>query len=55
MLDGRHAAIDVTFDLHSTVGGAFATGNVVNGTLHLTVCPWDCTDELEFPFAVRVP
>ena len=55
ILDGRHAALDVTFELHSTVGGAFVTGNVVNGTLHVTICPWDCSDELEFPFVVRVP
>ena len=35
--------------------GAFASGNVVKGTLHLTICPWDCVDKVEFPFAVRVP
>ena len=39
----------------TTVGQAFASGNMVKGTLHLTVCPWDCTDEVVFPFAVRVP
>jgi hypothetical protein len=55
ILDGRHAAIDISFELHSTVGGAFASRNVVKGTLHLMICPWECTDELELPFAVRVP
>ena len=55
MLDGRHAAVDISFELHATVGQAFASGNVVKGTFHLTLCPWDCTEEVEFPFAVRVP
>jgi len=55
ILDGRHPAVDISFELHSTVGQAFASGNMVKGTLHLTVCPWDCTEEVVFPFAVRVP
>ena len=55
ILDGRHAAVDVTIRLESPVDGAFASGRTVGGTLHVVICPWDCTDSIDVPFALRVP
>ena len=55
ILDGRHAAVDVTIRLESPVDGAFASGRTVGGTLHVVVCPWDCTDSVDVPFALHIP
>lgn len=55
VLDGRHAAIDVTIQLESPVAGAFASGNTVAGTLQVIVCPWDCDVLVSVPFGLRVP
>lgn len=55
ILAGRHGALDVTVRLGSPVAGAFASGNTVVGTLEIIVCPWDCTELVQVPFALRVP
>ena len=55
ILDGRHGAVDVSIRLVSPVAGAFASGNTVVGTLRIEVCPWDCTNWADLPFALRVP
>lgn len=55
ILGGRHGALDVTVRLDSPVAGAFASGNTVVGTLEVVVCPWDCTELVQVPFALRVP
>jgi hypothetical protein len=55
VLDGRHAAIDVTIQLESPVAGAFTSGNTVEGTLQVVVCPFDCSVLLSVPFGLRVP
>ena len=55
ILDGGHAALDVTIQLQSSVSGAFASGNVVYGTLQVEICPWDCDHSVEVPFALRIP
>lgn len=55
ILDERHGAIDVTIRLQSPVAGAFSSGNTVMGILHVVVCPWDCTEAVDIPFALRVP
>ena len=56
ILDGGHAAVDVTIQLQSSVSGAFASGNVVYGTLQVEICPWDyCDHSVEVPFALRIP
>jgi hypothetical protein len=55
IIGDRHGAIDVTIRLESTVAGAFASGHTVLGTLHIPVCPWDCTESVDVPFALRVP
>ena len=55
VLDGRHAATDVRIRLESPVAGAFNPGNLVSGTLQVTVCPWDCNVLVSLPFALRVP
>ena len=54
-LDGRHGAIDVTIHLQSPVARAFASGNTVIGTLHVTICPWECSESVDIPFALRIP
>lgn len=55
ILDGRHGAVDVKIRLRSPVAGAFASGHTVIGTLHVVVCPWECTESVDVPFALRVP
>lgn len=55
ILDGRHGAIDVSIRLQSPAAGAFAPGKTVFGTLHVSICPWDCTESVVIPFALRVP
>jgi hypothetical protein len=55
ILDGRHGALDVTIRLESTQIGAFSSGRTVVGTLRVVVCPWDCTETVDVPFALRVP
>lgn len=55
ILDGRHGAVDVTVQLQSPVAGAFVSGQTVIGTLHVVLCPWDCTGLVDVPFALRVP
>src|SRR4029079_14429715 len=55
ILDERHGAIDVTIRLQSPAAGAFASGNTVTGTLNVVVCPWDCVESVDIPFALRVP
>jgi hypothetical protein len=55
ILDERHGAIDVTIRLQSLGAGAFASGNTVMGTLHVVVCPWECSESVDIPFALRVP
>jgi hypothetical protein len=55
IVGGRHGAVDVTIRLESPVGGAFASGNTVAGTLQVVICPWDCTELLDVPFGLHVP
>ena len=55
ILDGRHGAIDLTVRLQSSITGTFASGNIVMGTLDVVICPWDCTESIDVPFALRVP
>jgi hypothetical protein len=55
ILDGRHGAIDVTIQLQSPVRGAFASGQIVAGMARVEVCPWDCDQSVDIPFAVRIP
>jgi hypothetical protein len=55
ILDGRHGALDVTVQLNSPATGAFASGSTVVGTLEVEVCPWECRDVVQVPFALRVP
>ncbi len=55
ILGGRHGAIDVTIRLQSSIAGAFASGNSVIGTLNVVICPWDCSESVNIPFALRVP
>jgi hypothetical protein len=55
ILDGRHGALDVMVRLESPVVGAFASGSTIVGTLEIEVCPWDCSDAVHVPFALRVP
>ncbi len=55
ILGGRHSAIDVSIRLESPVAGAFASGRTIVGTMQLVICPWDCTELLDVPFALRVP
>ena len=55
ILDGRHGALDVSVRLESPIAGAFTSGNTVLGTLKVTLCPWECTDMVSVPFALRVP
>jgi hypothetical protein len=55
ILGGLDIAMDVNARLESTVPGAFARGSLVVGTLRLVICPWDCDQSLDIPFAVRIP
>ena len=55
ILDARHSAIDVKVRLESLMAGAFAAGNLVTGTLQITLCPWDCDVLVSVPFGLRVP
>ena len=55
ILGGRDIAMDAGIRLESTVPGAFAPGSLVVGTLRVVICPWDCNQSLDIPFAVRIP
>ena len=55
ILGGRHSAVDVSIRLESPVAGAFTSGRTIVGTMQLVICPWDCTELLDVPFALRVP
>lgn len=55
VLDGRHNAIDATIRLQSPTAGAFESGNIVEGTLRVIMCPWDCDVPVSVPFGLRVP
>lgn len=55
ILDERHGAVDITVRLESSLAGAFTSGKTVAGTLQVIVCPWDCTDYVDVPFALHIP